>query len=119
MVLERLFVYGTLMQGESRHAVLLRGRAVRGRAAWVAGRLLDLGAFPGLVDGRGRVAGELIEAESLAGLLPVLDEVEGSRFRRVKREVETAAGAVEAWVYLWAGPRGAGRVIASGDWRRR
>ena len=53
-----LFAYGTLMRGYALHGVLARG------ATWLAegsvrGRLLDLGAYPGLVAGPGRVRGEV------------------------------------------------------------
>ncbi|MCL4795102.1 MAG: gamma-glutamylcyclotransferase [Bryobacteraceae bacterium] len=117
--MDRLFAYGTLRSGGPRHAVLRRARPARVVEAWAPGRLLDLGEYPGLIEGRGRVAGELFEFDSLEALLPLLDEIEGARFRRAQIVVETAAGEFTAWAYLWAGPRGAGPVIASGDWAGR
>ena len=51
-----LFAYGTLMRGYSLHAVLARGATLLG-AGTARGLLLDLGRYPGLVEGRERVRG--------------------------------------------------------------
>lgn len=88
-------------------------------AGQVRGRLIDLGAYPALIAGLDHVRGELYALEGAGRLLSTLDEVEGSGYRRARVEVETEAGIVIAWAYLWAGARGAGRIISSGDWRRR
>jgi gamma-glutamylcyclotransferase (GGCT)/AIG2-like uncharacterized protein YtfP len=117
--MQRLFVYGTLMRGEARHGVLRRGGACYLACGHVSGRLIDLGPYPALTAGPGLVSGELYELEAAAGLLRTLDEIEGSRYRREPVEVETGAGILTAWAYLWAGARGAGKVTHSGDWRRR
>ena len=53
-----LFAYGTLMRGYRLHRVLARG-ATYLTEGHVRGALLDLGRYPGLVDGRGRVRGEV------------------------------------------------------------
>src|SRR5437899_587721 len=53
-----LFLYGTLMRGQPAHH-LFAPRATFVDDASVAGMLLDLGKFPGMIAGRGRVRGEV------------------------------------------------------------
>ena len=118
---DALFVYGTLMRGESRRSILERFDPIGTEPATISGRLLDLGAYPGLVEGEDVIAGELVRFETLESLLETLDDIEdfvgygadGSLFRRIVRSV----GGDPAWTYIYAGE---GRArIASGDWRRR
>ena len=59
------------MRGYALHPVLARGATFLGEAS-VAGRLLDLGRYPALVAGAGRVKGELYRLDD-PELLPVLD----------------------------------------------
>jgi len=78
LMLNALFVYGTLKQGHLRssmwphapHSIV---------PAVVRGKLLDLGAYPGLIPGDDWVLGELwsIAAEHTPRTLEVLDQVEG------------------------------------------
>lgn len=117
--MEWLFLYGTLRAGEVRHGWIRRARPRCTLPAQASGQLLDLGQFPAMIEGNGRVTGEAVGFESLAELLPVLDEVEGSRFRRTQIVVETASGPLKVWTYLWIGGRGGARRIGSGDWRNR
>ena len=121
-----LFVYGTLMSGESRN------RLLGGRPAWPArcrGTLRDLGAYPGLVEGKSWVQGEIVEVENaddMDKLLRQLDEVEGflgqgvdgSMYERVLIDVDI--GSLErrsSWTYRWLGEPG--KRIRSGSWRTR
>lgn len=116
-----LFVYGTLMRGELRAPLLARHRPRRWVDAALPGALVDLGEYPGLVEGEGEVAGELVELDEPAAALAELDEVEdflgwgrpGSLYRR---DVVEVAGT-HAWTYRYLGPHGP--PIRSGDWRRR
>lgn len=87
------------------------------------GRLLDLGAYPGLVEGPGLVRGELYRLADPAALA-VLDGFEGYRpedpggSEYLRRAEELAEPAVTAWVYrLRQAPAGAAPV-AGGDWAR-
>ena len=77
-----------------------------------AGRVLDLGDYPGLVeveDPSARVAGELWElAAPPEPTLAVLDDYEACAeglFERVRRAVSLASEGreLEAWVYLYRG----------------
>jgi gamma-glutamylcyclotransferase (GGCT)/AIG2-like uncharacterized protein YtfP len=112
-----LFAYGTLMRGYGLHAVLARGATALG-AATAPGRLLDLGRYPGLVVGAGRVRGELYRLDD-PELLPVLDREEGYNFER-RRAIVTLAGGrrVRAWLYRYRGPRERSTPIHDGDYRR-
>jgi len=123
--IEVLFVYGTLRRGQALHAHV-EGLEPLGTGT-IAGRLLDLGPYPGVladVDG-GRVRGELYRVS--APRLAELDEVEGfhpeapgtSLFVREARDVQRAEGGrVRAWVYLLPhAPEGA-REVPGGDWVR-
>jgi gamma-glutamylcyclotransferase (GGCT)/AIG2-like uncharacterized protein YtfP len=116
MVMEscsRVFVYGTLQQGEELshlwpHAPL----AVE--AAVVTGRLHDLGPYPALVAGTDLVAGELwkLDPEHMAATLAVLDDVEDygqegedDLYVRTIVECRVGDGRVErAFTYLFADP---------------
>ncbi len=105
------------MRGYSRHAMLARGATLVGLGS-VAGRLLKLGAYPGLVEGRGRVKGELYRLDD-PQLLPVLDREEGYNFVRSIAIVTLARGRrARAWVYRYRGPRERAVPIPHGDYRR-
>jgi gamma-glutamylcyclotransferase (GGCT)/AIG2-like uncharacterized protein YtfP len=113
-----LFVYGTLRRGGPMHALLEPG-VRRICAARMRGRLYDLGAFPGLAEGRRGdwVQGELYRIQS-ADLLDSLDRYEGRAYRRVVRDAQPADGGtpVACWVYLFEGSLRGRRRIASGDY---
>lgn len=115
----RLFVYGTLRSGAPMHG-LIEGEARFVARARFAGRLYDLGAYPGVTDGSSRdvVHGELYElpADRRERILAVLDRYEGRSFERVVRTVHCEDGAtIEAFVYLFQGKLRGGRRVRSGD----
>lgn len=122
-----LFVYGTLLQGGSRHAELKRcGGVWSTLPATAPGILLDCGAFPGMLpDASGTVHGEIVDLRDLPTAFTHLDGVEGfegfeaarALFRRALITVRTEDGEKRlAWSYLWAGGARHPR-IPSGDWR--
>ena len=114
---ELLFAYGTLMRGYGLHAVLAR-RATAVGDGTVRGRLLDLGRYPGLVDGNGRVHGEIYRLDD-PQLLPVLDREEGYNFVRRRGIVTLVDGRrVRVWLYRYRGPRERATPIPHGDYRR-
>ena len=73
-----IFVYGTLQLGRERHEAW-PCEPVRIEPATTVGRLYDLGAYPGLVEGHDKIQGEIwhLRAEDLAMTLKCLDEIEG------------------------------------------
>jgi gamma-glutamylcyclotransferase (GGCT)/AIG2-like uncharacterized protein YtfP len=115
-----IFVYGSLLRGERAHGLLGDGHFLAAAGTLPAYRLLDLCAYPGLVDNGGvAVEGEVyaISAQRLAEL----DRYEGhpDAFRRgpVALAPPWDGGVVEAWFYR--GPMSAGLPFVGGDWRTR
>jgi len=109
-----LWVYGTLREGGSRHAML--GGARKVETARLGGfRLYDLGGYPGAVRGEGTIVAERYALPHPAALL-LLDDVEGTRERPplFRREAER-----DAQIYVYARDPGAAPLIASGDWLAR
>jgi gamma-glutamylcyclotransferase (GGCT)/AIG2-like uncharacterized protein YtfP len=127
-----LFVYGSLRPGSAAHF----GRAMRRRLeadsqfagpATLAGELVSLGRYPGLVDvdSGARVQGELVELTAPDEAWSWLDAYEGinpeqperSEYDRVVRDAISATGEVrDAWVYVLRRRPARAVVIASGDW---
>jgi gamma-glutamylaminecyclotransferase len=114
----RLFVYGSLMQGEREHE-RLAGATFVGLARTVPEyTLVDLGPYPALVEkGRVSVAGEvyLIDKKQRFSLdvkmeCPVL-------FRRIEVRLEDGSRA-ETYAMRDEQVRGK-RRLANGDWRSR
>lgn len=127
-----LFVYGSLLRGESNHAVIAGARFVGEAVTAARYTLVDLGEYPALVDGgESAVVGELYEVEE--GLLAVLDEFEGHPDVYVRMRIELQGGegeqsgeggrsgdAAEVEAYFSPAARAAGCArIESGSWRRR
>jgi gamma-glutamylcyclotransferase (GGCT)/AIG2-like uncharacterized protein YtfP len=115
-----LFVYGTLRPASGHHlAEYLVANARHAGPATIAGRLYDLGHFPGLADAAAAddlVHGDLFELPYPEPLLSVLDAYEGDLFRREQREVASLDGQrLLAWVYVYQGSPSDGVRIASGD----
>jgi gamma-glutamylcyclotransferase (GGCT)/AIG2-like uncharacterized protein YtfP len=123
----KLFVYGTLRRGFEPHSYLRRRSARFLGEGSIAGRLYDLGEYPGAIPSDlpgDEIQGELYELKNPRAHLQVLDEVEEfdpehpdtSLFVREPAEVRLKSGeTVEAWVYfLPKKPRNA-RLIQSGD----
>jgi gamma-glutamylcyclotransferase (GGCT)/AIG2-like uncharacterized protein YtfP len=105
------------MRGYALHRVLAPKATFLGHGD-VRGRLLDLGRYPGLTDGAGRVRGEIYRLDD-PELLPVLDREEGYNFVRSTTIVTLARGRrARAWVYRYRGPRERAVPIPHGDYRR-
>lgn len=101
---------------------LLEGEVQLLGAARVRARLLDLGAFPGLVAAERDaewVRGELyaIDVAHAEAVLERLDRYEGDSFERGEDTVLDAAGTeVRALLYRYVGDVRGGTVVVSGDW---
>jgi gamma-glutamylcyclotransferase (GGCT)/AIG2-like uncharacterized protein YtfP len=104
------------MRGYERYPLLARSATFRGLGA-VRGRLVDLGRYPGLIEGRGRVRGEIYRLDP--ELLAVLDREEGYNFQRRRTTVTLTRGRrARAWVYRYRGARHRAVLIPDGDYRR-
>ena len=115
-------VYGSLRAGCAlpNQPDLAAGLKDLGRCI-LAGALYDLGDYPGLLPGRGRVIGELYELRD-PGVLVVLDEYEEydrrapSQSEYVRRLARLIEPAVDAWVYYYNRGVDPRSRVASGDW---
>ncbi|WP_281885092.1 gamma-glutamylcyclotransferase [Paenibacillus sp. YYML68] len=118
-----VFVYGTLLTGESNHHVVASYvRSVR--PGVVHGSLYDVGAYPALVQEHS-ASGRMVEGEWLlvedAGLI-AMDELEeyygpgqSNDYERVWIR-DAADESLEGWVYVWASSRGC-PLIDKRSWR--
>jgi len=123
-----LFVYGTLRRDSAHPMARYLERVARYLGdATVAGRLYDLGRYPGLVGGGPgeRVRGHQFAMDDPAAVLARLDEYEGcplgepgpSFFERGLTEALTADGQTRtAWVYTYQGPLTTAKWIESGEY---
>ena len=105
------------MRGYDLHGLLSPGAKLVGEGS-VRGALLDLGNFPGLVNGAGHVVGEVYRLDT-PELLGVLDRAEGYNFVRRRATVTLAPGRrARAWIYRYRGRRDRAVPITDGDYRR-
>ncbi len=122
-----LFVYGTLMS-QSKHpmAVRLRQCAKLIGPATIAGRLYDLGEYPGATlsaNMRDKIHGEVFRLTAPSQILPILDRYEGATphhpqpylYSREITEARLANGQrLPAWVYIMIRAHAKLKPIANG-----
>lgn len=112
---DRLFVYGTLMPGQSRWTLLEPYAAGAPVATTVRGSLWDTGrGFPALEPGSDEVPGVVVSLcrDLRDHALAAMDDVEGTArglYRRARVDVDGAA----TWTYLLADPALRGARIVS------
>lgn len=111
----RVFVYGTLLTGQSNHALLHGCTLVRAARTQACFELVDLGAFPGLVaGGTVAVAGEVYAVDETT--LARLDRLEGHPHFYERKTIRLEDGE-EVMAYLLPAEEVEGLPrIASGDW---
>jgi gamma-glutamylaminecyclotransferase len=114
-----VFVYGTLLPGETWHAALTGARRVGPGRTLPAFELLDLGPFPGLVHGGATaVEGEVYAVDAVH--LDALDALKGHPefYRRTAIVLEDGR---QAFAYLLTPQRRlpSMRVITGGNWKKR
>jgi gamma-glutamylcyclotransferase (GGCT)/AIG2-like uncharacterized protein YtfP len=122
-VLDRLFVYGTMRQGQTARS-LIANQIARRVPAHTSGSIYAFPmGYPGFVegDGSGRVIGEVLWLTELAATFGLLDAYEGRDFVRILRQVTIESGElVWTWIYALADPSAIklGTLISDGDWVR-
>ncbi|MCX5746932.1 MAG: gamma-glutamylcyclotransferase [Proteobacteria bacterium] len=129
-VLDRLFVYGTMRQGQTARSLVANSIA-RSLPATTAGNLFVFPmGYPGYVDGDGRVVGEVLWLTDLAATFGLLDAYEGADFARTLKQVtidvpdpttgHVAGETLWTWIYSLADPAtvSLGTQIPDGDWVR-
>ncbi|MFW6300840.1 MAG: gamma-glutamylcyclotransferase family protein [Oceanicaulis sp.] len=118
-------VYGLLRAGEVGFEQFGLAHAFRDAGPCVLkGELFDLGRYPGLVQGEGRVIGELFEVldPSVMARLDAWEDYwpdDPARSRYERRKLRLLKPQTEAWVYVWILGLDGARRIESGDWFRR
>ena len=114
----RLFVYGSLLEGEYNHPVLMQefGAVALGPARtkpeWTMAHVNP--HFPGCVPGGGAVVGELYEVEE--NVRDDLDVLEGHPELYLRTDVELADGGV-AWMYVYRHSIQGMGLVPNNDWR--
>ena len=121
-VLDRLFVYGTLRNGQTARS-LVANQIIRSVSATTRGNIYAFPmGYPGLVeDDTALVRGDVIWLTELAATFGLLDAFEGTDFARVIRKVTLETGQeIWAWLYVLADPATVrlGTRIEDGDWVR-
>ena len=118
-----IFIYGTLMPGLRLEAEMHGARFVG--PAHIAGRLIDVGRYPGLLHGDGQVTGEVYEVDDahLARLDGVEGVVPGDRaqshyWREVVTVVSGPLQGQQVQTYLNNRPVDGCTPISHGDYRR-
>ncbi|MBA3452879.1 MAG: gamma-glutamylcyclotransferase [Deltaproteobacteria bacterium] len=122
-VLDRLFVYGTMRQGQTARS-LIANQITRTSKAHTSGSIyaFQLG-YPGFseADPSGTVYGEVVWLTELPATFGLLDAYEGQDFARVIKQVTLESGEmVWTWIYTLADPAAVkhGTLIPDGDWLR-
>jgi gamma-glutamylcyclotransferase (GGCT)/AIG2-like uncharacterized protein YtfP len=119
-------LYGSLMRGLGAMETLGIAEALRfERPCLIPGRLFDLGPYPGLRPGPGRVRAELYSIHH-PDAVAVLDEFEGFEPDRPQaslylrdRVILLEPEGTPAWVYVYNHEPPLDEIIADGDWRAR
>jgi gamma-glutamylcyclotransferase (GGCT)/AIG2-like uncharacterized protein YtfP len=127
LTVDAVFVYGTLLRGESNAHVLHERPVRRVLDASVRGALHETGdPWPVMVlDGASTVHGELVELDDVEARLGPLDALEsfagygrpGRMYHRTLVDVSTAQGIRQAWTYVAGETIRRGPRIGSGSWR--
>ena len=127
--IEKIFVYGTLMQGEQRNSTLKEFSIGEGKPASTTGSMLNLGDYPGMIAGdEGVIQGEVYQIDQVYLTLQTLDSIEGfygydsthSLFTRTIVRIDTEQGREWAWTYVYNKENEKEyATIESGDWLKR
>ena len=113
-----VFVYGTLLRGESNSALMRKAKYVGEATTKPEYELVDFGWYPAMVSGgKTSIRGEvyLVDDAQLADI----DRLEGYPGFYTRETIQLADGAMVSVYTLSAKQAGGRPVIASGDWRER
>jgi len=122
-VLDRLFVYGTMRQGQTARS-LVANSITRTMKASTTGLIYAFPmGYPGFsdTDPKRKVVGEVLWLSELPATFGLLDAYEGEDFARVIKQVTLESGEeVWAWIYTLSDPGAVryGSLIEDGDWVR-
>jgi len=122
----RIFVYGTLREGEENHYLLKEAKCLVCNC-WTSGNLYDTGqGYPAMVTGQtGRVYGELYEiSEEQLAQLDWLESYEGdgenNDYDRTLQTIHAGHETIGAYVYVYAPDQvTCMEKIETGGWKHR
>jgi len=127
-----VFVYGTLLPGESNYRRYLAGRTLKEQPATIAGSLwlVEEEDYPYLLPGQDPVHGVVIHLhpDLYHAALAAIDRLEDFNPRAPRtslylRQQTTAqllsGGSVAVWCYFWNAAERPGRPLPGGDFRNR
>lgn len=127
-----LFIYGTLLPGQSNFGTFLEDRILRCEPAVTEGLLYYIreGDYPYVIPGSGCVKGALVvlAPQTRDQTLRDLDQLEDydpsnekeSLYLRRKTLITLKSGERrQAWIYYWNGPSCAGELLPEGDFTVR
>lgn len=122
-VVDRLFVYATLRQGQTAHSLIANQIARSAKASTTGAMYAFPMGYAGLIEVAqpGRVVGELLWLTELPATFGLLDAYEGEEFARVIKQVTLDSGEpVWSWIYVLSDPEAVkhGSLIEHGDWAR-
>ena len=113
----RIFIYGTLLRGETAHDLIKGARFLGEARTEPAYALVGVDWYPGLVSGRRSVAGELYAVDP--DLLAALDDFEDHPELFVRSPIRLADGSA-AETYVLREERAADLPrLATDSWRAR
>ena len=122
-VVDRLFVYATLRQGQTAHSLIANQIARSARASTTGAIYAFPMGYAGFVEAAPdhRVIGEVLWLTELPATFGLLDAYEGEEFARVITQVTLDTGElVWSWIYVLSDPEAVkhGVLIEHGDWMR-
>ncbi|MEO8699150.1 MAG: gamma-glutamylcyclotransferase family protein [Kofleriaceae bacterium] len=121
-VLDRLFVYGTMRQGQTARSIVANSITRTSKASTNGAIYAFPMGYPGYTETTtSRVIGEVLWLTELPATFGLLDAYEGQDFARVITQVTLDSGEeVWSWIYTLADPAAVklGTLIEDGDWVR-
>lgn len=125
--MEYLFVYGSLLNEDNEFAVYLKQNCTFYGKGKLEGKLYDVGLYPGAIissENDEYVYGSIFQVNDPKVAFKVLDDYEGfgpdqlypNEFIRELVKIETTAGGMACWVYLYNLPVDGLLQIVSGDY---
>lgn len=109
----KVFVYGTLMRGNSNNSFYLKDSSFVGKGIIKGYALYDLGSYPGIIPLENEYTkGEVFEVDD--NMIPRLDQLEGEGYlykrNLVKVQIDNEV-LEEVYVYIWMGSTDINRKV--------
>lgn len=122
-----LFVYGTLLNADNKYAAYLRSNSAFYAHGKLQAQMYNIGKYPGTVlsdKDDEFVFGSIYRVSDALTVLPVIDVYEGfgddqpqpNEFIREIVTIQTDAGDIACWIYLYNLPVDGLPQIATGRW---